>query len=153
MCDTGDLSSQDGLFRFDLTAPTPVVGADARFDLTGDGLVSVADRDEWLALAAAENGFSEYLLGDTNLNGDVTFSDFVALADGFPGGREWTDGNFDGSRDGTGFNDFVDLAENFQPLIPGAATVPEPTSLRLLLTIIFSLSLIGKRHYCLVLAT
>lgn len=48
------------------------------FDLTGDGLVNVDDRDEWLAVAGSENLSSggPYSNGDINLDGKVDVADF-----------------------------------------------------------------------------
>ena len=49
---------------------------DPKFDLSADGQLDLADRDEWLSLAATENGFgSPYFLGDADLNGLVSSSD------------------------------------------------------------------------------
>jgi hypothetical protein len=52
--------------------------------------------------------------GDANLNLNVNFDDFVALADNF--GQQarstWNEGNFDGDGD-VDFSDFVELANNF----------------------------------------
>ena len=59
--------------------------------------------------------------GDAELNFDVQFGDFVALADSFgQGGKTWQDGDFTG--DGTvQFDDFVILANNFGMSKPMAA--------------------------------
>ncbi len=50
----------------------------ADLDLTGDDLVNLEDRDEWLALAGALNlpSGNPYLLGDADLDGFVDGSDF-----------------------------------------------------------------------------
>ena len=49
------------------------------YDLTDDGLVNLADRDQWLADAGALNLTSgnPYLLGDSNLDGVVDGQDFI----------------------------------------------------------------------------
>ncbi len=49
------------------------------YDLTGDNLVNLADRDQWLADAGALNLASgnPYLLGDANLDGLVDGQDFI----------------------------------------------------------------------------
>lgn len=107
-----------------------------RGDMNGDGIVDVSDID---AVASAirtgseENAFDlnrddvvdqldmDYLVesvlntkrGDTNLDGQVDFIDFLALATNF--GEEekrWSDGNF-GADVAVDFKDFLDLAENF----------------------------------------
>ena len=81
----------------------------ATFDLTGDGFVTVADRNEWLALAGAENLASgnAYLPGDANLDGVVDASDFnVWNANKFTSTTDWTraDFNADGVVDASDFN-------------------------------------------------
>ena len=81
----------------------------AIFDLTGDGAVTVADRDEWLALAGAENlpSGNAYLLGDANLDGVVDVSDFNIWNDNkFRNNTAWTaaDFNVDGVVDVSDFN-------------------------------------------------
>ncbi len=108
----------------------------AAADLNADGSVDAADVDTLVeAINAGSNqpmydldgsGTTDgddldYLVrsilgtrpGDTDLDGDVDFTDFVALSENF--GRmptEWADGNFDFD-DQVTFADFVVLAENF----------------------------------------
>ena len=132
-CNTADLSSDSGLYSVgDLTKGVPVVsGQNSRFDLNHDGWLDENDLDLWLAMAAEHNGFAEpYLRGDTNLNDHVGFGDFTGLSRGFGVGREWTEGNYDGSTN-TDFVDFLALSGNFGKQIRRqnqAATVPEPSS-------------------------
>ncbi|MEM7315508.1 MAG: choice-of-anchor Q domain-containing protein, partial [Planctomycetota bacterium] len=81
----------------------------ATFDLTGDGQVTIADRNEWLALAGAENLTSgnPYRLGDANLDGTVDISDFnLWNANKFTPNSAWTQADFnsDGSVDISDFN-------------------------------------------------
>ena len=81
----------------------------AMFDLTGDGLVTIADRNEWLAQAGAANLTSgnPYLPGDANLDGFVDGSDFNAWnGSKFTANSDWTRGDFnaDGFVDGSDFN-------------------------------------------------
>ena len=65
----------------DLSRGVSVFHADPAFDLTGDGMVDRSDVDQWLANAAAENGFaSAYLAGDTNLDCIVDAQDLNNLA-------------------------------------------------------------------------
>ena len=80
----------------------------ATFDLTGDGSVDVADRNEWLALAGAANlpSGNAYLLGDANLDGFVDGSDFLRWNDNkFTANSAWSAGDFnvDGAVDGVDF--------------------------------------------------
>ena len=79
------------------------------FDLTGDGQVTVADRNEWLVQAGAENLASgnAYLPGDANLDGVVDASDFnVWNGSKFTSTSNWTSGDFnsDGVVDASDFN-------------------------------------------------
>ena len=81
------------------------------FDLTGDGLVTIADRDEWLVQAGAANLASgnPYLLGDANLDGSVDVSDFNRWnSNKFSSSSNWTDGDFnaDGFVDVSDFNNW-----------------------------------------------
>jgi hypothetical protein len=81
----------------------------AIFDLTGDGQVTIADRNEWLILAGATNLASgnAYLSGDANLDGSVDVSDFnVWNSNKFSATSAWTSGDFnaDGSVDVSDFN-------------------------------------------------
>ncbi|MEM8677740.1 MAG: hypothetical protein AAGF97_00165 [Planctomycetota bacterium] len=102
----GDLDGQD----LDLLITQIAIGpADpATFDLTDDGLVDLADRDQWLALAGALNLTSgnAYRLGDANLDGVVDGQDFVRWnSHKFTSAAEWTKGDFnaDGVVDGQDF--------------------------------------------------
>ena len=79
------------------------------FDLTGDGQVTIADRNEWLAQAGAANLASgnPYLLGDANLDGFVDTSDFnIWNGSNFTFNSNWTNGDFnaDGVVDASDFN-------------------------------------------------
>jgi hypothetical protein len=82
-------------------------GNDPFFDLTGDSIVDLLDRNAWLAIAAAANGLSStYLVGDANLDGVVDGLDFIAWNDNkFTSVAAWCDGDFnaDGIVDGLDF--------------------------------------------------
>ena len=78
------------------------------YDLTDDGLVNLADRDQWLADAGALNLTSgnPYLLGDSNLDGVVDGQDFIVWnANKFMSTGKWSqaDWNADGVTDGQDF--------------------------------------------------
>ena len=83
--------------------------------------------------------------GDTNLDGEVNFIDFLALAENFGEDGGWRQGDFDGNGQ-VAFNDFLALAEDFGQSVPAAAAaaVPEPTSLSIALFGL--LGLIGFRR-------
>ena len=97
------------------------------FDLDGDSRVRQSDFDQLLMNART-------LPGDTDLNGEVDFRDFLELAWAFgTEGAGWAGGDFDG--DGlTSFTDFLTLANafgnRFEPASKSiaAAAVPEPSS-------------------------
>jgi hypothetical protein len=121
---------------------------DPQFDLNDDGLVNNADRNEWLELAATENGFGEpYQLGDADLNGIADGLDFVEWnANKFsaPGPTTpWSDADWD-------FNNFVDggdftawNANKFDPITAGA--VPEPASLLVMLCGVLAMAVARPR--------
>ena len=79
------------------------------YDLSGDGLVNVDDRDEWLLQAGAANlpSGNAYLLGDANLDGVVDVADFNAWnSNKFSPNSAWSAGDFtvDGVVDVADFN-------------------------------------------------
>lgn len=93
------------------------------FDLNGDQVVSVLDRDFMI------EDFFDTTFGDANLDGRVDLADFQSLQLGFGRRGDWEHGDFDGNGI-VAFSDFVQLSQNFgdgvQPW-----TVPEPSSLAL----------------------
>ena len=137
--DTADL---DALY---VVSDTTVPPTDSRFDLNSDNVINTADLDQWLILAATENGHSSaYLRGDTDLDRDIDLTDYNSLATNFdPIGADgpylWQDGNTDGDDD-VDLADYNALASNFSPAGYGAAPVPEPASLCLLLTALLLLA-------------
>ncbi len=81
---------------------------DPLFDLTGDGLVNVADRDAWLSEAGAINlgPGRVYLIGDANLDSVVDGQDFIVWnVHKFLANQHWSGGDFtaDGVTDGQDF--------------------------------------------------
>jgi subtilisin family serine protease len=106
----GDFND-DGFYDcLDIDALTVAVVAganDAAFDLTGDGLVNLADRDAWLVAAGAANGLpGPYLLGDVDLDGTNDGADFVVWnAHKFTDTAAYCSGdmNMDGTVDGADF--------------------------------------------------
>ena len=127
--------------------------AGVKTDLTEDGTVNNADRDLWLALAGERSGFSVlFLVGDSNLDGNVDTSDLDALAlswrqtDAF----NWTDGNFTVSGSpGVNTTDLNELALNWRQSIPIASTAsaPVPEHSAFLLTVV-GLALVWRRPRC-----
>ena len=104
-----------------------VGGANGQFDLTGDDVIDLGDRDAWLALAAAESGLgAPYFLGDANLDGIVDEQDFsIWNAARFSATLLWSGGNFNGD----GVTDGRDLLEwNENKFSSSHSAVPEPTA-------------------------
>jgi hypothetical protein len=119
----------DGL-DIDLLQANIVIGPTdpATFDLNGDGSVSIADRDQWLAQAGAANlpSGNPYLLGDANLDGVVDGQDFIAWnANKFSSSSDWTKGDFnaDGVVDGQDF-----IAWNVNKFQSADLTAPNSSS-------------------------
>ncbi|MEM8680039.1 MAG: hypothetical protein AAGF97_11855, partial [Planctomycetota bacterium] len=107
----GDFDGDDRLDCQDIDALTAAVASasmDLAFDLTGDGVVDIADRDAWLAGAGAAflPSGNPYLLGDANLDGVVDGGDFIAWNQNkFTALPAWCGGDFnaDGIVDGGDF--------------------------------------------------
>lgn len=99
---------------------------DLSLDLTGDGAVTDADRDAWLAEAGPRNGFvGPYLIGDANLDGIVNAADIGPVGVSWQSNnRKWSDGNF--TKYGVNSTDLNLLALNWQKSVPSIAfAVPE----------------------------
>jgi len=134
VCDTSDLNLL--LELGPLATDIPVnYGANDQFDLNGDGLINMADRDAWLAGAAAQNGFaSAYLPADANLDGTVDGVDFLAWnASKFTESLLVTDGDFtgDGLVDGSDFLVWNSLKFSSSDIV----SVPEPGAIASLLLV------------------
>jgi hypothetical protein len=107
----GDFND-DGLFDCldidRLVAEIASLNNNLLFDMTGDGIVDLADRDAWLSQAGEINlgPGRAYLLGDANLDGVVDGRDFVIWnINKFSSTPAWCNGDFnaDGVVDGRDF--------------------------------------------------
>ena len=134
----GDFDGDSALAARDvdlLSAAIREASADQAFDqaldLTNDGLLTTADREEWLSLSGT-------LLGDADFNGEVAFPDFLALSQNFGQAGGWAQGDFDGSGDVT-FPDFLSLSQNFGQVAAMTASVPEPSGMPLGLILVVAL--------------
>ncbi len=136
-CDLDESFDCDGA---DLNALLDAVGStETRFDLTGDGSVTLDDRDAWLAEAGIERFGTAFHLGDVNLDGIVDALDLNVLGVHWlqTEGMGWSNGDVTG--DGQiNASDLGLVGQNWQTDIrPHASAVPEPdsrTGILLLLT-------------------
>lgn len=124
LCDEIDLDLMQGIGPI---APGVPATGNEQFDLDGNGTIDLADRDQWLADAATENGFvSPYKLGDANIDGTVDGQDFLGWnAAKFTSSLLWSDGNFTGDALVDG-QDFLVWNSNKFTSSDGVSAVPEP---------------------------
>ena len=119
----------------------------ADFDMNGDGVVNLADQDQWRSDAATENGFSQpYLPGDADLDGSVVVGDLNIVGTNWQQSPDpWGSGDF--NVDGmVNVADLNLLAVNWQQSIPAAAAaVPEPMSLALVIAGLLGLFVVRRR--------
>ena len=109
------------------------------FDMNNDGAVTLEDR-EFLVTS-----LGEYTPGDTNLDRNVDFTDFLALSAGFGNEGGWADGDLNG--DGTvSFSDFLILSTNFGPNGQAVASVPEATGSTLCVLGLVAITTIRRRR-------
>jgi hypothetical protein len=103
------------------------LGINDHFDINGDTLIDLLDRDAWLAHAAAEDNLgTPYKLADANLDGIVDGQDFLDWnAAKFTSSLLWSDGNFNGDTVVDG-QDFLAWNANKFTSSDGVSTVPEP---------------------------
>ena len=130
------------------------VSAGNKYDLNKDLRIDNTDADDWLAKAAAKNGYSSpFRRGDTDDVGpgttDITdfgtlASNFIPVGDGDPtNGPFWDQANFDGDDD-VDITDFGFVAGNFSATGYGPTNVvPEPSSVVLIL-----FAILGAMHSC-----
>ena len=110
-----DVSNPGGLRHFPWNHDYNIMDFDGNFGLNN------IDRDLWLTL-------DQSTPGDSNLDGDVDFVDFLSLANNFSESpSSWSQGDYDGNNE-TNFLDFLALANNFgNAPVADAAGVPEPS--------------------------
>jgi hypothetical protein len=135
----GDFNDDGQLDCADIDALTQAIAAgtnDAAFDISGDGLVDLVDRDQWLVEGGAANlpSGAPYLLGDANLNGVVDLSDFnIWNTNKFTLVASWCRGDFnaDGGVDISDFNSWNRNKFTTSALVtaesPDRPDPPEPT--------------------------
>lgn len=141
LCPLGDFDETGDRSLADIDLLTAEVAAATNnelFDMTGDGQVDTMDVGEFLALVGS-------FPGDADLDGEVQFSDFNALATNFGQPGVWSQGDFDGTGL-VGFLDFVLLANNFGKTANQAAAVPEPSTLALTCLATIALGGVARRR-------
>jgi hypothetical protein len=118
-----------------LSQPTSLLLLADPLDCNGDGVVDQTDVD---CLCASGQDLSAVLttlgslLGDADFDGEVGFSDFVALSNNYDSPGVYSQGDFD--CDGVvGFADFVILSNEYGQSVFTAVAVPEPTAYGLVL--------------------
>jgi hypothetical protein len=126
-CDIDDIDS--------LVAAIVAESTDPIFDVNGDGVLDLADRDAWLVEAGAENLASgnPYVVADANLDGAVDVSDFnLWNSNKFNPTGLWSKADFDanGSTDVSDFN----LWNSNKFTSSDSIAVPEPHGLFALFT-------------------
>jgi len=140
----GDVNGDGAVDVTDIDALTQAVldnSTDQRFDLNGDQTITAADRQHWI------KEFQRTHLGDANLDKEFNSSDLVQV---FGGGKyeldkdaSWGEGDWDGDRrfgSGDLVAAFADGGYEQGPPI-GVNTVPEPTSLVLLITVLIGIAI------------
>lgn len=97
--------------------------AQLAFDVDNDGVVAIEDRELLI------RDIFQTVPGDTDLDHDVDFADFLAVSAAF--GQEnagWGDGDFDGNGS-VEFRDFLALSSNFGITASSTvSSVPEPST-------------------------
>ena len=141
----GDFNADGTLdaLDIDLLSLEVIQGYDnALFDLTMDGLVNQADRDEWVV------NLKGTMFGDANLDLVVDDTDFAILSGNlFQAGTSWAAADFtgDGVTDVSDFN----IWNNNRGFSGVAATVPEPGRMSIWLLILVVLQTFAKtRRIC-----
>lgn len=115
----------DGLLTADdidlLSEQVRSASEDLSFDLNSDGVLDSLDHAEWVEELANTS------FGDSDLDGEVAFNDFLVFANNFEQPSGWAGGDFDGNGMAD-FQDFLALAINFGATASDVVSVPEPAS-------------------------
>lgn len=115
-CNVADLDA--------LTAGLHQQSSSLSLDIDWNGVPDDHDIDAWLDQVGVRDG-QTYKRGDTDLDGNVDFADFLRLSDAFGmPDTGWTQGNFNGDPLGTTFADFLTLSANYDQ--SAVVSVPEP---------------------------
>ncbi|MCA9211781.1 MAG: PEP-CTERM sorting domain-containing protein [Planctomycetales bacterium] len=119
----------------------------SQYDLNGDGNVDAADRTHWVET------LTNTYFGDSNFDGEFSSSDFVAVFSaaqyetGRPAGWAQGDWNGDGSFDSSDFvAAFTGGGYEAGARAGGLQTVPEPSSMALVMIGLFGLARVARRR-------
>lgn len=112
------VSIGDTLVAIDANAVAGTFAQVLKNEIDGQKAFAVTYTENQVSLTVA-------LRGDTNVNGEVDFRDFVTLSNHFNMSGTWADGDFDGNGQ-VEFRDFNGLSTNFG--MTAAQSVPEPTT-------------------------
>ncbi len=122
----GDLNRSGEYDPEDVDLLCANLGSDSpRFDFTDNNLVNAAD------VAFLVNSLMETRPGDANLDGHVSFVDFLTMSAHFGGAGTWGQGDFDCNGQ-VEFPDFLELQAHFDFQRAAAASVtlvPEPNGM------------------------
>ncbi|MCA9264046.1 MAG: hypothetical protein KDA60_09375 [Planctomycetales bacterium] len=142
-CNIDDLNSL--LTQGPLVEGVAVSLENQMFDIDGDSMLTWADAEKWLAIAAESNGLSSpYVPGDANLDGAVDAADMLMWSDAmFSLTTDWNQGDFngDGLVDGRDFNQWL----IHRRAAPDTAAVPEPTAAILLIVVVLGMGTVARR--------
>ena len=120
---SGDFDGDGELLANDVNLLCAAIRGEANpseFDLNEDGLVDLTDQRIWV------EDVRDTFFGDTDLDGQVSFADFLALSANFgDSDAGWEHGDFDCNAF-VEFPDFLQLSANFGSEAAAIASVPEP---------------------------
>ena len=123
----GDFSWNQSLDATDIDALSLAIRSGNNnlfYDLNSDSVVNSQDHAIWV------DQLRNVFRGDTNLDGDVDFADFLTLSNAFGRAGGWADGDFSGDGQVL-FEDFLVMSANFGQgvtVVSMSQSVPEPTS-------------------------
>ena len=107
------------------------------FDVNTDGRLDSNDHSYWVEQLA------KWRPGDADLDGSVSFPDFLLLSANFNSVGGWSRGDFDGNKQ-VDFGDFLILSTNYEVAHAATVSVPESNSPFALLAVLIYMR---KRHW------